>query len=385
MTSAPVGGLVAPRLRGLRDAFAGLFADGESGAALAVIHDGELVADLYGGWRDAARTRPWTPDTLVHVFSAGKAVVAAGLVRLADQGRLDLDDPVARHWTGFRAAATVRHVLAHAAGLPAFPAPLPVGAAADWHRLAADLAGASAEFEPGTAVAEHAMTYGHLVGELIRRVDGRLPGEYLRAELGAPWGLDLALGATPAEQARTAELEYADPGWPEVTAGEAGSYRRRVLDNPPGWLALDVVNSAAWRAAQVPAVNLHTTALSLARFYAGLLAGGEQAGVRLFSAAAAGEIARPHAEGTDLLLGRPVAWGLGVQVDESAAAGGRSAAEPAVRRQPVVGAGEWGMGGIGGCDAFASSARGYAYAYVTRRLGGFEPSERLIEALEAEL
>ena len=208
------------------------------------------------------------------------------------------------------------------------------------------------------------MTYGHLVGELIRRVDGRMPGEYLRAELAAPWGLDLALGATPAERARTAELEYADPSWPAATAGEPGSYRRRVLDNPAGWLALDVVNSDAWRGAQVPAVNLHTTALSLARIYAGLLAGGELAGVRLFSPDAARDIARPHATGNDLLLGRAVAWGLGVQVDPT---------------------GEWGMGGIGGCDAFVSGARGYAYAFVTRRLGGFERSERLIEALEAAL
>jgi CubicO group peptidase (beta-lactamase class C family) len=208
------------------------------------------------------------------------------------------------------------------------------------------------------------MTYGHLVGELIRRVDGRMPGEFLRAELGRPWGLDLVLGATAGEQARTADLEYGDAAWPEQTAGEPGSYRRRVLDNPVGWLALDVLNSDAWRAAQVPAVNLHTTALSLARLYAGLLAGGELAGVRLFEPRVARSIGRPHAAGTDLLLGRHVAWGLGVQVDPN---------------------GEWGMGGIGGCDAYASTPRGYAYAYVTRRLAGFERSERLIEALEADL
>jgi CubicO group peptidase (beta-lactamase class C family) len=366
MASAPVGGQVAPRLRRLRAAFADLFASGaETGAALAVLHHGEPVADLYGGWRDAARGRPWTPDTLVHVFSAGKAVVAAGLVQLIDAGRLDLTDPVAKHWPEFdKPGVTVRHVLSHAAGLPAFPAPLPVTAVSDWHRPAADLAAAPLEFAPGTAVAEHAMTYGHLVGELIRRIDGRMPGEYLRAELGRPWSLSLALGATPGERARIAELEYAQPGWPEETAGEPGSYRRRVLDNPAGWLALSVVNSDAWRAAQVPAVNLHTTALSLARFYAGLLAGGELAGVRVMSREAARDIARPHAAGTDLLLGRQVRWGLGVQVEAT---------------------GEWGMGGIGGCDAFANPARGYAYAFVTRRLGGFERSERLIEALEADL
>jgi CubicO group peptidase (beta-lactamase class C family) len=332
----PVGGSTHPRFARVRKAFEEL---GDPGSGLAVVHAGDVVVDLHGGWRDAARTEPWTPDTLVQVFSAGKAVVAAALVPL-----VDLDAPVARYWPEFAAhgkdATTVRHVLAHAAGLPAFPAP--VTDPGDWTGLCAQLAAAEPEFPAGTAVAEHAMTYGHLVGELIRRVDGRMPGEYLRA---AYPGLDLALGATPEEQARTAELEYADPGWPERTAGAPGSYRRHVLDNPPGWLALDVVNSAAWRRAQVPAVNLHTTAPSLARFYAALT----------------GEVSTVQARGEDRLLQRHVNWGLGVQVEDT---------------------GEFGMGGIGGCDAFANPARGYAYAYVTRCLGDVDRSERLIEALE---
>jgi CubicO group peptidase (beta-lactamase class C family) len=333
----PIGGTVNPRFAAVRKAFEEL---GDPGSALAVVHAGEVVVDLYGGWRDAARTEPWAPDTLVHVFSVGKAVVAAALVRLME-GRLD--DPVAAHWPEFAAggkdATTVRHVLAHTAGLPAFPKP--VADVGDWDGVCALLAAATPEFPAGTAVAEHAMTYGHLVGELIRRVDGRMPGEYLRAELDG-----FALGETAEEQARTAELEYADPGWPERTAGAPGSYRRHVLDNPPGWLALDVLNSATWRRAQVPAVNLHTTALALARFYAALP---PQA---------------VHASGPDLLLQRHVNWGLGVQVEET---------------------GEFGMGGIGGCDAFASPAKGYAYAYVTRCLGEFDRSERLIEALEESL
>ncbi|GIJ69127.1 esterase [Virgisporangium ochraceum] len=328
-----MGGSADPRFAGVRDAFEAL---GDPGNALAVVHAGEVVVDLYGGWRDAARTEPWTPGTLVHVFSVGKAVVAAGLVRLLE-GRFD--DPVAAYWPEFaangKAETTVRHVLAHTAGLPAFPEQ--VKDPTDWHGLCAMLAAAEPEFPAGTAVAEHAMTYGHLVGELIRRVDGRMPGEYLRAEYTG-----FALGETDGEQARTAELEYAHPDWPAQTIG-TDDYRRRVLDNPPGWLALDVLNSPTWREAQVPAVNLHTTALALARFYAALP---EQ------------EI---HARGEDLLLRRHVNWGLGVQVEET---------------------GEFGMGGIGGCDAFADPAKGYAYAYVTRSLGGFDRSERLIEALE---
>lgn len=335
----PVGGNTHPRFARVRKAFEEL---GDAGSGLAVVHAGEVVVDLYGGWRDAARTEPWTPDTLVHVFSVGKAVVAAALTRVTGENGVSLDDPVAVHWPGFAAhgkgGTTVRQVLAHAAGLPAFPAPIPDSG--DWHGLCALLADAEPEFPAGTAVAEHAMTYGHLVGELIRRIDGRMPGEYLRAGYA---DLDFALGETPEEQDRTAELEYTDPGWPEKTAGPPGSYRRHVLDNPPGWLALDVLNSKAWREAQVPAVNLHTTALSLARFYAGL------------------EPPTVEARGEDRLLQRHVNWGLGVQVEET---------------------GEFGMGGIGGCDAFANPTRGYAYAYVTRCLGDFDRSERLIEALE---
>lgn len=329
----PLGGSTHPRFAGVASAFVEL---ADPGSAVAVVHDGELVVDLYCGWRDAARTEPWAPDTLVHVFSVGKAVVAAALVTLLET---NLDDPVVKYWPEFAAhgkeTTTVRHVLCHSAGLPAFPEPIDdVG---DWHGLCAMLASAEPEFAAGTAVAEHALTYGHLVGELIRRVDGRMPGEYLRA------GFDgFALGETPQEQARTAELEYTDPGWPRQTVG-TGGYRRRVLDNPRGWLALDVLNSKAWRQAQVPAVNLHTTAPALARFYAGL------------------RPATPERSGHDLLLQRHVNWGLGVQVEET---------------------GEFGMGGIGGCDAFASPAKGYAYAYVTRCLGDFDRSERLIEALE---
>jgi CubicO group peptidase (beta-lactamase class C family) len=343
MVMGSSGGTVRPRFARVRDVFDKL---GDPGSAVAVVHDGEVVVDLYGGWRDAARTQPWTSDTLVHVFSAGKAVIAAALVQLIDQKKARLDDPVTRYWPEFAAHGkgdtTLRHVLAHAAGLPGFPRP--IDDIADWTGLCALLAGAEPEFPAGTAVAEHAITYGHLVGELIRRIDGRDPGRYLR-EADEFVQLDLALGETPEEQARTAELEYADPAWPVRTAGPPGTYRRRVLDNPRGWLALGVLNSTAWREAQVPAVNLHTTALSLARLYAAL----------------AGEVRVVHASGVDLLLRRHVNWGLGVQVEET---------------------GEFGMGGIGGCDAFANPARGYAYAYVTRRLGDFDRSERLVEALE---
>ena len=353
----------------LRDAFADLFHSGaETGAALAVIHDGELVADLHGGWRDAARTRPWTPDTLVHVFSAGKAVVAAGLVRLVDRGALDLDDPVARALARVRRAREARHHRAARARPRRRAAGVPGAAAGERRRRLAPARGrpggrARRSSPAGTAVAEHAMTYGHLVGELIRRVDGRMPGEYLRAELGAPWSLDLALGATPAERARTADLEYASPDWP-ASIGRRGRHLPAPAcwtTRPGGWLSTSSIRThGARRRCRRSACTRRrcrwpgsTPACSRAASWTACACS---------APARRRASATTQAAGTDLLLGRHVNWGLGVQVEET---------------------GEWGMGGIGGCDAFAHPRLGYSYAYVTRRLGGFEPSERLIEALEA--
>jgi CubicO group peptidase (beta-lactamase class C family) len=367
VSDASLTGTVQPRFAPVRDAFAGLLRDGaETGAAVAVTHRGELVVDLCGGWRDAARTRPWTPDTLVNVFSVGKAVAALGLLVLVDRGAIGLDDPVARHWPEFAAhgkdATTVRHVLSHAAGLPAFPVPRPAAAVSDWNLLAGDLAAAEPEWPAGTAVAEHALTYGHLVGEISRRVDGRSLGALVRDDVASPWHLDLAFGLTAADQARAAELEYAAPDWPDQARGEPGSLWARALDNPAGCLELSVLNGNAWRAAEMPAVNLHATAVALARCYAGLDAGGTLDGVRLLDDALAAQIGRSQAAGHDLLLDRHVAWGLGVQVEED---------------------GSWGMGGIGGSVGYAHPGREYTFGYVTRRLGNHDRADALAEVVES--
>ncbi|MEE3919194.1 serine hydrolase domain-containing protein [Micromonospora sp. BRA006-A] len=125
------------------------------------------------------------------------------------------------------------------------------------------------EWTPGTVAAEHAWTYGHLVGELVRRVDGRSVGRFLAEEIAGPWRLDLAFGLGEAARRRCADLSYADPAWPDTMRGEPGSLRARALDNPPGGRDVAMVNSDLWRAAEIPAVNLHATAAGLARLYAG--------------------------------------------------------------------------------------------------------------------
>ncbi|RKF27602.1 class A beta-lactamase-related serine hydrolase [Micromonospora globbae] len=353
------GGVHHARFAAVRDRFHDLLAEGrETGAGLAIWYDGEPVVDIVGGERTPGR--PWRADTLVNVYSVGKPLAALCLLLLVDRGRLGLDDPVAAHWPGFRAPATVRQVLDHTAGLPAFPVPRPAAAVGDWNLLCGDLAGAEPEWEPGSVAGEHAWTYGHLVGELVRRVDGRPVGRFLAEEIAGPWGLDLGFGLGEADQRRCADLTYGDPGWPTRTASEPGSLRHRAVTNPAGGLDLAVLNSPLWRGAEVPAVNLHATATGLARLYAGLLAGGTLDGVRLFSPDLVAEATRVQYDGDDLLLGRRTRWTLGMQWEDD---------------------GSWGMGGLGGSCAWADPVRGYAFAYVTARLADFDRVETLVDAL----
>ncbi|MFC4149042.1 serine hydrolase domain-containing protein [Micromonospora mangrovi] len=361
------------RFAPVRDCFRDLFAAGrETGAALTVRYDGEPVVDLVGGTRAAVAPGvvvpaegagdPWRPETLVTVFSVGKPVAALCLLVLVDRGRLDLDDQVSAYWPGFRTPATVRQVLDHTAGLPAFPVPRPAAALADWDLLCADLAAAEPEWVPGSVAGEHAWTYGHLVGELVRRVDGRSVGRFLAEEIAGPWHLDLGFGLDAVDQRRCADLSYADPGWPVRMRGEPGSLRARVLGNPADGLDLAVLNGPGWRGVEVPAINLHATATALARLYAGLLAGGTLDGVRLLDPDLVAEATRVQYDGPDLVLDRRAYWTLGMQWEPD---------------------GSWGMGGIGGSSAWADPERGYTFAYVTARLDAHDRVDELVEALHS--
>src|SRR5581483_108522 len=157
--------------------------------------------------------RPWEAGSLVQPYSVSKPFAAVCALRLAETGRLDLDAPVQRYWPEFRAPATVRHVLAHQAGVVLLDRPAPTEVFYDWDRLCALLADQGPCWEPGTAHGESALFYGHLVGELVRRVDGRTPGPFLREEICGPLGLDFAFGLDAAERARAVELTGLDEGF----------------------------------------------------------------------------------------------------------------------------------------------------------------------------
>jgi CubicO group peptidase (beta-lactamase class C family) len=330
------------RFAAVRDAFAGVVAAQRgTGAALAIFCERRMVVDCWGGYADAARTQRWGRDHIVQPYSATKPFAAACALRLVDAGDLDLDAPVQRYWPEFTAPATVRHVLSHQAGVVALDEPAPTEAFYDWDDLCRRLAAQSPQWEPGTAHGESALFYGHLVGELVRRVDGRRLGAFLAEEICGPLGLDFHVGLAPAEQERAVELTGLDEAFRAGNAHGKPDLYRKATENPPGGQDPVVVNGAAWRAAEVPAVNGHGTARAVAGFYEAVSQG------RILSAGLAEEAVTPQCEGPDLVFGADNAWGLGFGVEGDG----------------------YGMGGLGGSYGGHSRSGDYSFAFLTGSAG----------------
>ena len=348
-----VGGYARPGFEPVREVFASvLAAQAGTGAAAAAWRDGEWVVDLWGGQASADGGRRWQADSLTQAYSVVKAFVAVCALLLADRGQVDLGAPMQRYWPQFRAAASVRQVLSHQAGVVALAEPAPTEAFYDWDWLCALLAAQEPAWAPGTAHGESALFYGHLVGEVVRRVDGRGLGRFLREEVCGPLGLDYFVGLTAAEQARAVELtglaEYFGP-----KLADRPGLGRRAVSNPPGAFDPVVVNGRAWRSAEVPAVNGHGTARGAAGLYAALLQG------RLLSPALLCEATTAQCSGVDAVFGEQSSWGLGFGVDQDG----------------------YGMGGSGGSYAGASVAGGYAFAFLTGTMGSHARAAQVENAL----
>ena len=318
------------RFAPIRDIFAASFASGEElGAAIAFCLDGEMVVDLWGGHRDVAQTQPWTRDTLVNTYSTTKGMTAICAHQLLERGLLDLDAPVAKYWPEFAAkdkgAIPVRWLLSHQAGLPAVRKPLTQEMLYDWNAMAAALAAEEPWWEPGTRHGYHPLTFGFLVGEVIRRVSGQSVGAFFRENVAGPLGADFQIGLAAEHDARCSDLfgSLAPPSpalGGRVIPGPLGAFLRDMIDpttmagaafnNPPG--RNDRVNTREWRAAEIPAANGHGTATSLARIYGALARGGEVGGVRLLEPASIEQARTEQAFGPDAVLGGlPMRFGLG--------------------------------------------------------------------------
>lgn len=280
------GGRVDPGFEAVADEFEQLLsAEPTQGAAFAAYVDGRLAVDLWGGLADGKRGVPWSGDTMQLIFSGTKGLVATCILLLLERGALELDAPVASYWPEFGSAGKeqvlVRHVLSHTAGVPGLRDGFAADELLDRARISAAVAAEAPFWEPGSRLAYHALTYGVICGELIRRVDGRSPGQFFAEELAQPLSLELWIGLPADLEPRVAVLQpTADYGLtylgdePEpLLAALYGD----LMTGPFRW------NDRALHAGEIPAANAIGTARSIARLYACLAGGGELDGSRLLA------------------------------------------------------------------------------------------------------
>ncbi|MET7754616.1 serine hydrolase domain-containing protein [Streptomyces sp. NPDC005389] len=358
-----------PRFAAVREAFEDNFRTREElGAAVTVQVHGETVVDLWAGWADAARTRPWERDTVVNVWSTTKGVTALCAHLLADRGLLDLDAPVAAYWPEFAAAGKeklpVRHLLSHRAGLSGLREPLTLAEFYDWEVTTARLAATEPWWEPGTRSGYHAMTYGFLVGEVIRRITGLLPGAFLHEEITGPLGIDFTIGLPEKDAGRAAELVHPRTSSASEQAAvfaQLAPAALAALANP--LVGVTEANSPEWRAAELPAANGHGTARAVARLY-GFLAGcggADGAGEHGILSKAAAERAR---EGQGAC--RDLVLGAGFAHDTECALGlWLSGPNGSYGPNPRA----FGHDGFGGSCGLADPEAGVSLGYVMNRMG----------------
>jgi CubicO group peptidase (beta-lactamase class C family) len=362
-----IEGTCDARFARVREAFADNFESrGETGASFALALDGRLVVDLWGGWADKARTRPWTRDTIVNVYSTTKGLTAICAHRLAGEGRLELDAPVANYWPEFAAkgkgAIAVRALLNHRAGLPAIRKPLQPADLYDWQTITGALADEEPWWEPGTRHGYHAITFGYLVGEVIRRVAGKSVGNYFRDEIATPLKIDAHIGLDAREDGRVAQMIGAPPPAPgdfnllEEVAEHPDSVTAKTFMNPLV-LSMAIANSRGWRGAEIPAANGHTNGRALARLYGALARGGELDGVRVMESR---EIPACHIEqsrGPDAVLLIPTRFSSGFMLSQQNEEMGPNASA-------------FGHPGAGGSLGFADPEAKLGFGYAMNRMGG---------------
>jgi CubicO group peptidase (beta-lactamase class C family) len=346
-----------PAFQAVREEFERNFTErGDVGASACVIVDGEAVVDLWGGYADPETEQPWQADTLTVVMSSTKGATALCAHMLADRGLLDFDTPVAEYWPVFAAngkdAVTVGMLLNHQAGLPALRRPLLEGAFCDWDYMVNALADEALFWEPGTRFGYHASTFGWLVGEVVRRVSGKMPGKFFRDEIAEPLSVDLWLGVPDSELRRVTPLRP-DPADP-ISLALAGdidpdSLFSLAFGNTGGYCDPNGWNNAAAYGAEICAGGGITNGRGLARMYAPLSLGGELNGVRLVGPETIQRMSRVQsAVNADATVGMPMRMTFGFQKVGSIAGFPDSA----------FGHGGWG-GSVGFCDPDARLAFGY--------------------------
>jgi CubicO group peptidase (beta-lactamase class C family) len=383
--AAEVDGHVADGFGPVADAFRANFTDaGEVGAAVAVYAGGELVVDLWGGTADPATTSKWRPDTLSVIFSCSKGIVTLCVYALVQDGLLDLDAPVARYWPEFahngKQDITVRTALSHRAGLPTVEAELSFEEVLAWTPVIDALAAQAPRWKPGTGFFYHALTFGWLAGEVIRRVSGQMPGDFLRSRFTGPLDLDTWIGLPADKLGRLAPVVDATlPTDPDVLAEQAVfalteaaviGERSVTLDGalmPPAGSWAAAFNRPAVAQAQLPGGNGISTARGLAGLYSAAVHGPD----RFLRADSVSDALVVRSEGAPLFGGEAGdRWGTGFVIGTPGAS-------------PLLGPRSFGHGGAGGKAAFGDDSHDVGFAYLNNWMGTVpdERASRIITAL----
>lgn len=361
-----VQGTTAEGFGPVADAFAANFDQNELGAAFALYVEGVQVADLWAGVADRKAETPWTDRTLALVFSTTKGATAICIGMLAQAGKLDYDEPVATYWPEFAAegkgSITVGQLMSHQAGLIFADPPLSLDEVLAVDPVVDALAAQAPLWEPGTAHGYHALTYGWLAGELVRRVDGRRIGTFFAEEVAGPLGLDFWIGLPESEEPRVARLQ----GAPRPEGDELALMMKIAGPGTNGGRALTMdgalaiadkgmpFNTREVHATEMPAANGITNAPSLARMYAATI--GEIDGVRLVDDATVEAMRAEQVHGEDRSLVLPTRFGYGFMLN--------------AEFLPFLSDNSFGHYGAGGSLGFADPEAGVGFGYVMNQMGG---------------
>jgi CubicO group peptidase (beta-lactamase class C family) len=359
------------RFEGVRAALARNLDSGEElGASLVLDIDGDIVIDVWGGFCDEARTVPWAEHTITNVWSSTKTVTSLAALMLVDRGQLELDAPVARYWPEFGAAGKqdvlVRHFMSHSSGVSGLDQPAVIEDLYDWEKATSRMAAQASWWEPGAAQGYHALNYGHLVGELVRRITGKPLKQFVAEEIAGPLGADFQIGAAEADWGRIAPVVPPPPLPIDLAAMDPTSPAVRTLTGP--LIEAEVANTPGWRHADLGAVNGHGNARSVARVMSVVARGGEVDGVRLLGQKTIDLIFRDQFNEVDLVLGVPLRRGIGYGLP-------RPDVVPWIPDERIC---FW--GGWGGSVIAMDTGRRMTFSYMMNKMGaGIIGSDRCTE------
>ena len=341
----------------------------EVGASLAIDIDGELVVDVWGGHADAAGTTPWAKDTIVNGWSSTKTVTALAGLMMIDRGLIQPTTRVADVWPEFGANGKgdieFRHFLSHTSGVSAWDQPVTVEDVLDWEKSTSMLAAQASWWEPGTASGYHALNYGHLIGEVVRRLTGSSLKQFVADEIAGPLGADFQIGARPEDDGRIAEIIVPEDPFEGIPPMQEWSEQMLKTFTGPA-PDPNVANSAEWRAADIGAANGHTNARALAKILSVVSLGGARDGVTLLQPETIEKIFDVQSDGPDLVLaGHTIKFGLGFGLPSPETI-------PYIPDEKIC---FW--GGWGGSWESMNPDRRTTIAYVMNKMGpGIEGSER---------